>query len=91
METSNKPLSNEVLNTHLQDGAQKLTGSETHKPMTGLVVSEKHKKNFRTTAPHALCGCFSCVELGKIFILDDEELKQLVVDTAQSFADSEKE
>lgn len=82
METTKKTLTNEALNLHLQDAAQKLTGSEYHKALTQIIVPEVHKKQFRTTAPHAMCGCYGCVELAKIFVLDTDDMKQRVVDAA---------
>jgi hypothetical protein len=37
---------------------------------------EKFNKQFET---HFLCGCYSCVELGRLFIKADHELHERVI------------
>ncbi len=91
METTKKNLNNGVLNMHLRDAAGQLTCSEKFKPLTQLTVPEAKKKSFQTSrAPHAMCGCFSCMELAKTFVLDDEELKQDVEDASAKYVDNDQ-
>jgi hypothetical protein len=93
MEHSNKPVSNEVMNAHLYECAGQLTGSEKfqHLPNTQIAVPTGTKKRFQSGAPHAMCGCFSCFELAKIFSIEDEETKNLLVNSARAYAEKNPE
>jgi len=81
MTTKNKECLSSLCETisriYVDDACLQLNGLPQ---LTRLNVSVGHKLKFQRTAPHALCGCYSCMELAKIFISDEEELKDAVIE-----------
>ena len=74
-----KKILNKVFEGNLQIAGEQLVGISKSKK---LVPSKENLKKFQKQFEfnqHSLCGCYSCVELGKLFVKNDRNMVEEVI------------
>ena len=77
LSTEEKTIARNVMfDRNINTAAHGILGFEVRKLKPTKENIEKFKKQFEV---HTLCGCFSCVEIAKTFVLNSSQIKEEVI------------